>query len=157
MATLLYNETEEFHTEDIMSLNHSRIAYNLTKALIKYDNQYSILPELEFSFPNSNVKPDIAICERLSIDWLDDVIRLSAPPLIAIEILSPRQALSDLVDKATKIYLPNGTYAVWIIIPTFNIVQVLTADHSSQAYVEGTITDSKTSINISLEDIFKKI
>ena len=66
MATLLYNETEEFHTEDIMSLNHSRIAYNLTKALIKYDNQYSILPELEFAFPNSNVKPDIAICERLS-------------------------------------------------------------------------------------------
>jgi hypothetical protein len=61
------------------------------------------------------------------------------------------------VDKAIKIYLPNGTNSVWIIIPTFNIVQVLTADHSSQAYVEGTITDSKTGINISLEDIFKKI
>ena len=88
---------------------------------------------------------------------MDDIIRLSAPPLIAIEILSPRQALSDLVDKATKIYLPNGTNSVWIIIPTFNIVQVLTADHSSQAYVEGTITDVKTGINISLEDIFKKI
>jgi Uma2 family endonuclease len=154
MATLLYNETEEFHTEDIMSLNHSRIAYNLTKALFPYDGQYDILPELEFELPDGNVKPDISVCERQLINWKDDIIRLSKPPIIAIEILSPRQAFTDLTDKAFKIYLPSGVKSVWIIIPAIEMINVLELNKPVKTFTEGFLIDESTGIKIDVSQIF---
>lgn len=154
MATLLYNETEEFHTEDIMSLNHSRIAYNLTKALFPYDKEYDILPELEFELLNGNVKPDISVCERQLINWKDDIIRLSNPPIIAIEILSPRQAFTDLTDKAFKIYLPAGVKSVWIIIPAIEMINVLELNKPVRTYTEGLLIDESTGIKIDVLQIF---
>lgn len=40
---------EQYQTEDIMSLNHSRIINRLCVALDKYDDEYDTFPELEGS------------------------------------------------------------------------------------------------------------
>ena len=99
-------ELEEFQTEDIMSYNHAKITYRLTKILSQYDEQYDILPELEFELSFGRAKPDVDICKPNKINWLRDIIRPTHPPLIAIEILSPRQALTDLTDKWLDVYFP---------------------------------------------------
>ena len=142
---------EEFQTEDIMSYNHAKITYRLAKTLSRYDEQYDILPELELS--HGRAKPDIAICKLGKIDWLRDIIRPTHPPLIAIEILSPRQALSDLTDKALDIYFPSDTPVVWVIIPHFKQVTVMTPDGQT-TITSGTLADENTGIEISLESIF---
>jgi Uma2 family endonuclease len=146
-------EVEEFETEDIMSYNHSKITYRLAKTLGRYDEQYDILPELEFELPLGRVKPDIAICKQGKADWLRDIIRPTTPPLLAIEILSPRQALSDLTDKALDIYFPSGTNVVWIIIPHFKQVTMMTPTRQSIA-TSGKLLDENTGIEIDLDSIF---
>ncbi|MCU0393507.1 MAG: hypothetical protein MUE81_20525, partial [Thermoflexibacter sp.] len=70
-------EVEEFETEDVIgaspcSYNHSKITYRLAKTLSRYDEQYDILPELEFELSLGRVKPDIAICHQGKADWLRD-------------------------------------------------------------------------------------
>ncbi len=92
-------DLDAHQTEDVLSVNHSYLTYTLTKALSRYDQQFSIMPELEFELTTGRVKPGIAIRKKLSINWFNDTIRFAEPPLVAIEILSPRQALADLTDK----------------------------------------------------------
>jgi Uma2 family endonuclease len=80
---------EEFQTEDVISYNHAKLTYRLAKSLSRYDEQFDILPELEFELSHGRAKPDMAICQPGKIDWLRDIIRPVTPPLLAIEILSP--------------------------------------------------------------------
>lgn len=144
---------EEFQTEDIMSYNHAKLTYRLTKTLGQYDEQYDILPELEFELSHGRAKPDVAICLPGKINWLRDVIRPTIPPLLAIEILSPRQALSDLTDKALDVYFPSGVPVVWVIIPHFKQVNVLTPTRQ-ETITGGPLHDSSTGIDLDLSYLF---
>ncbi|MDZ7898765.1 MAG: Uma2 family endonuclease [Arcicella sp.] len=146
-------ELEEFQTEDIMSYNHAKITYRLAKTLSRFDEKYDILPELEFELTHGRVKPDIAICKIGKADWLRDIIRPTYPPLLAIEILSPRQALSDLTDKTLDIYFPSGTSVVWIIIPHFKQINVMTPD-GQRTITSGRLLDESTGVELDLESIF---
>ncbi|GAB3916275.1 Uma2 family endonuclease [Larkinella terrae] len=155
METPQFDVFEEFQTEDVMSYNHAKLIYRLTKSLGKYDEQYDILPELEFELSHGRAKPDVAICQLGKANWLRDVIRLTTPPLIAIEILSPRQALTDLTDKALDIYFPSGVRTVWVVIPQFRQVTVLTPGQQ-EVFTDGTLHDVQTDIQLGLSDIFKE-
>ncbi len=153
MESIVFDEVEEFQTEDVMSYNHAKITYRLAKNLSRYDQQYDILPELEFELSHGRAKPDLAICKIGKIDWLRDIIRPTHPPLLAIEILSPRQALSDLTDKALDIYFPSGTSVVWIIIPHFKQVTVMIPD-GQKTVISGKLLDENTGVELDLESIF---
>ncbi len=146
-------EIEEFQTEDIMSYNHAKITYRLTKTLSRYDEKYDILPELEFELSHGRAKPDVAICKIGKTDWLRDIIRPTYPPILAIEILSPRQALSDLTDKVLDVYFPSGTSVVWIIIPHFRQVTVMIPD-GQKTITSGILFDENTGIELPLDNIF---
>ena len=154
MATVL--EIEEFQTEDIMSLNHSRIINRLCIALDKYDASYDTFPELELELSTGKCKPDVCIYPNLPVDWYNDTIFFTDSPLIAIEILSPKQALNDLTDKAFKQYFPAGVKVVWIIIPVFRLVQVLLPNGDFQNLSSHEIMkDPTTGIEIDLKTIFR--
>ena len=146
-------ELEEFQTEDIMSYNHAKIIYRLTKILSQYDEQYDILPELEFELSFGRAKPDVAICKPNKINWLRDIIRPTHPPLIAIEILSPRQALTDLTDKWLDVYFPSDVKTVWVIIPQFKQITVLSA-LGQENVNSGIIHDEITGISLDLSKLF---
>jgi Uma2 family endonuclease len=153
MEPIVFDEVEEFQTEDVKSYNHAKITYRLAKNLSRYDQQYDILPELEFELSHGRAKPDLAICKIGKIDWLRDVIRPTHPPLLAIEILSPRQALSDLTDKALDIYFPSGTSVVWIIIPHFKQVTVM-IPNGQKTVISGKLLDENTGVELDLKSIF---
>jgi len=145
---------EDFQTEDIPSYNHAKLTYRLTKSFSRYDTQYDILPELEFELSHGRAKPDVAICRPAKADWLRDVIRPATAPLLAVEILSPRQALSDLTDKALDVYFPSGTPAVWIVIPHFKQVTVMTPE-AQTTLTSGVVRDERTGIELDLAHIFE--
>ena len=146
---------EEYHSEDIMSVNHSKLIHRLSVALDRYEDAYDILPELELELSTGKCKPDIAIYQNLPIDWLNDVIYYNQPPIVAIEILSPKQALTDLTDKAYKQYFPAGVQVVWLIIPTIRIVQVLLPNGSIQTWSSGLMKDPITGMEMDLGYLFK--
>ncbi len=153
MEAVLDVPFEEFQTEDIMSYNHAKITYRLAKSLSRYDEQYDILPELEFDLSHGRAKPDVAICLPGKINWLKDIIRLTVAPLIAIEILSPRQALSDLTDKALDVYFPSGVPVVWVVIPLLKQITVLMPSFQENIS-SGIVQDKHTGVVITLAELF---
>ena len=148
-------ELEEFQTEDIMSLNHSRTIQRICTYLERYDDDFDILPELEMKLNGKPCKPDVSVYPNLSEDWDTDVIFMTDPPIIAIEVLSPKQPMSDITDKINNIYLPGGVKSVWIVIPLLQSVTVIVPNMPKITYSEGILKDSGTGIELPLNVIFR--
>jgi Uma2 family endonuclease len=149
-------ELEEFQTEDIKSLNHSRIINRLCVSLDKYDAQYDTFPELELELSTGKCKPDVCIYPNIPIDWYNDTIFYSDAPIVAVEILSPKQALSELTDKAFKQYFPAGVKSVWIIVPLFRTIQIISPNGELEIFSSNSILkDPITNIEIELKYIFR--
>lgn len=146
---------EQFQSEDIMSINHSKIIYRLSVALYPYNTKYDILPELELELTTGKCKPDICIYPIFADDWENDIVFYSKPPIAAIEIQSPKQATTDLTDKMNQIYFPAGVQSVWIIVPSLQIVIIRTARGEKLTYSNGPIKDPVTQIEIAFDKIFR--
>lgn len=155
METALFDTIETYESEDIMSLNHSRIIHRVSVALDHYKDQYDIFPELELELSSGKCKPDVSIYPTVPTDWLNDVIFYTKPPILAIEILSPKQALNDLTDKAYKQYFPAGVPVVWIIVPVLQHVYAFFADGTRQNCYNGVLHDTTTGIGLDLVAIFR--
>ena len=128
---------EEYQSEDVMSVNHSKIIHRLSVAFDRYDAEFDILPELELS--TGKCKPDICIYPNLIDDWENDIIFYAKPPIVAIEIQSPKQATTDLTDKMNRIYFPAGVKSVWIIVPSLQLVTIRTSEGKKITYTDGII------------------
>lgn len=155
MESVAYDLIEEFQSEDIMSVNHSRLIHRIGVALDQYDAEYDIFPELELELTTGKCKPDISVFKNLPIDWLNDIIFYNCPPIIAIEILSPRQALTDLTQKAFDLYFPAGVQVVWIVLPSVRMIIVLTPDGKRATFADTTLIDPITGFKLQLSDIFR--
>ena len=95
-----------------------------------------------------------SIYPNLTFDWLNDVIFFEQAPLTAIEILSPKQAFTDLTDKIYKIYLPKGVQSVWVILPPIKHVYIFTKEEQL-TFTNGLVRDPVNGIEIPLSEIFK--
>ncbi len=156
MEATQLNFIEEFQTEDIMSVNHSRTIQRISTYLERYDDIYDILPELEMKLNGKPVKPDISVYPNLIEDWDTDVIFIAEPPVIAIEVLSPKQAMTDITDKINTIYFPAGVQSVWIIVPLLQTVTIRTPDGKKITFSDGIIKDPIVNIEIPFDQIFRK-
>jgi Uma2 family endonuclease len=153
-------EIEEFQTEDIMrqpllSVNHSRTIQRISTYLERYDDVYDILPELEMKLNGKPVKPDVSVYPNLPEDWDTDVIFITEPPIIAVEVLSPKQAMTDITDKINNIYFPAGVQSVWIVVPLLQTITIRTPDGKKLTFSEGIIKDPVTNIEMPFEQIFR--
>jgi Uma2 family endonuclease len=149
-------ELEEFQTEDIMSVNHSRTIQRISYYLERYDDIYDILPELEMKLNGKPVKPDVSVYPNLTEDWDTDIISITEPPIVAIEVLSPKQAMTDITDKINNIYFPAGVKSVWIVVPLLQTVTIRTPDGKKLTFSEGIIKDPIINIEIPFDQIFRK-
>lgn len=103
------------------------------------------------------VKPDISVFPNLPEDWDSDIIFLTEPPIIAIEVLPPKQGLKEITDKIKTIYLPAGVKSAWIVMPLVQTVIIRTPDGRKLTFTEGIIEDPVTGIQIPFEKIFRRI
>jgi Uma2 family endonuclease len=141
--------------EEAWSLNHSRVMHRLSVALLPYEEQFDILPELEFELAAGRLKPDVALLPRLAYDWEADVMRYPQPPVTAIEILSPTQALNFLVDKIRLQYFPSGVQSAWLVLPVGRTVYLLLPGQPLQVITEGILHDPAAQVDVALADIFR--
>ena len=160
MEAILVDEIEEFISEDIIgppmrSVNHSRTIQRISVHFEQYDDDYDTFPELELKLNGKPVKPDISVFPNLPEDWDSDIIFLTEPPLIAIEVLSPKQGLKEITDKINTVYLPAGVKSVWIVMPLVQTVIIRTPDGKKQTFTEGIIKDPVTNIEIPFDKIFR--
>ncbi|MBC7571380.1 MAG: Uma2 family endonuclease [Spirosoma sp.] len=155
MEAQSFDLIEEFHSEDITSYNHSKLIHRLSVALDRYEDQYDILPELELELSMGKCKPDVSVFPKRPEDWDNDIVFYTQPPIIAIEIQSPKQATTEITTEMNTIYFPGGVQSVWIIIPPLRLVFIQTPNGQKITYTQGTIHDPVTNITVPFDVLFR--
>jgi Uma2 family endonuclease len=145
----------EIVLEEAMSLNHSRLIGRLTVLLSAYEEQYDILPELEFELITGNLKPDVAVLPRQAYDWEEDIIRFPLPPLTAIEVLSPTQAFDAVASKIRKLYFPAGVESAWLVVPSIKTIHLFLPGQPVTTVSTGILHDPATGVKLELAAVFR--
>lgn len=141
--------------EEAMSLNHSRLIHRISVALLPYEEQYDILPELEFDLSTGRLQPDVALLPRLTYDWRADIIRYPEPPTTAIEILSPTQSFDYLVNKIYNQYFPAGVKSAWLVVPSVRNIYLFVPGQPDVVVSAGSLRDPASGVEVELATIFR--
>ncbi|WP_167268649.1 Uma2 family endonuclease [Dyadobacter arcticus] len=84
-----------------------------------------------------------------------DIIRYPAPPITAIEILSPTQAYDSLTSKIRKTYFPSGVKSAWIVMPSVKSIQLFIPDQPVKWFTETIFSDPVNGIELDLKMVFR--
>ncbi len=104
---------------------HSKISVNLIRHLdlhVRENQLGEIHVEATFQVGERGLKPDVAFVSTARLDG-DENKGFPIPPDLAIEVLSPTDAQSRVVDRAFA-YLSAGTRLVWVLEPRSKTVTV---------------------------------
>lgn len=132
---------------------HSVVQTNLILALSTHRSEYTTLSELTLRLGERDLTPDLAIYRDLEVDFTQDELQMTDPPLVAVEIASPTQGMQDLIDKI-RFLLEHGVASCWLVQPQLRTITVFTEDAQPQTYSDGTVTDPITDITVKLADVF---
>ena len=157
----LVNEIEPEESVDMGSLNHSAIQVNLAY-LLKRLSTFSVYTELSldpsgldknrYKF-REEIKPDVCIYPKRGLSRPYDILKMSEMPLLAIEVVSPKQALQDIVEKIDA-YFALGVRSCWMIDPITAIVVVYRSLEDKQIFTNGEVVDDVIGIHLPFDEIF---
>ncbi|OQY46468.1 MAG: hypothetical protein B6242_07745 [Anaerolineaceae bacterium 4572_78] len=134
------------------SLAHSYIQAKLIGALLSYE-QYNVHSELTLTIQDKDYVPDIALYSKKSIDFFNDVIKMTEMPLLAVEVISPTQSIKEITDKF-NIYFEAGIQSCWLVQPFPGIITVCTSQTNKHTYANGEVVDEILNVRFPLKDIF---
>ena len=148
---------EQERGKPMPSKNHSIIQGNAYFELRnQYGNQFDIFPELSLDLilGEPGAVPDLCIYDKTPRDWDNDVIKTKVPPLLAIEILSPRQVFDDITDKIKNIYFPSGMKSVWVVLPKVQSVMLFRPNQKTEMFNQGILKDEASGFELDIDKIF---
>lgn len=127
-------ESDEDEVREMPSRNHSFTQARIT-GLLSNDDRFSPFVELSLDASQMDLSqfglqikeeiiPDVYLYPN-SVGFNDDEDDLKMPemPLLAIEIISPKQAISDILAKF-KAYFALGVKSCWLVVPPIKTVAV---------------------------------
>jgi Uma2 family endonuclease len=163
-------ENNAIDGEDEMgSLNHGTVQNNLGGLLkFKCDKKLAVITELSLDISQydlnkyelgvkEELKPDVCAYIKRPIipDGKDDLVKVTQMPDLAIEILSPRQAISYLLRK-TKAYFELGVKSSWLVIPPLDEVRVFSKPNAYKTFDlnQTEIVDEVMEIRLPIAEVF---
>lgn len=151
------SEYEIERDKPMPSINHAFIQKRLLVRLdIAYEEKYTILPEVNVDVIDKTQIPDLAICQPFPFRAGEDAKHLAEPPVGVIEILSPKQLLSDLVQKST-VYFKIGVRSYWLVLPDLRSIYVFHNPKKFRVFTwEDELQDDVLKIKLDLGIIFKE-
>ncbi len=112
------------------------------------------MSELNLLVQNQKTVPDIAVVPKMSPDLQHDVLWETDVPVTTIEVLSPKQDLDTLLEKA-RLFLSAGVQSCWIVLPAVSTIYVFTGPATYRAFAnDGIVHDEMLGVEIPLADIF---
>lgn len=119
--------------ENMASVNHSIIQARLVR-LLPNEDKFTIATELSLDITNQDLsqfidakeelKPDVCLYPSdFKLSMPIDLLKTKRMPLLAIEILSPRQLLEVVVSKF-QAYFHLGVKSCWLVIPTQKTITI---------------------------------
>jgi Uma2 family endonuclease len=146
---------EQERGKPMPSENHSYIQGEIYFELkTNYGRQFDIFPELSLELATGKAVPDLCIYEKKPRNWKLDTIRRTDAPILAVEILSPKQNFNDITDKIFNIYFPAGVKSAWIILPPAESLMVLTPNGGVKTYHKEEVIDKISGFDVDLNKIF---
>jgi len=144
---------EKERDKPLPSLNHGQLQFLISGALLPYRDKFTIASELSLELGDLRVTPDLCVYPKLDIDYQRDVIRMTEPPLVAVEILSPTQSQQEVVDRIHDM-LGAGVESCWLVQPATESITIFAGDEKPTTVSTGTLHDPATDIEVDLTDIF---
>jgi Uma2 family endonuclease len=137
------------------SKHHSLIQLAIiTQMVLNYNEFYKAVPELSLDLKGKEKIPDLSFYKKDAITYGKEEIRVKNLPLGVVEILSPTQALTDLVKKA-KEYLNAGILSYWLVAPEVQSVYLYSQGDERKIYTHKDILiDTNLNIELDLSKIF---
>jgi Uma2 family endonuclease len=162
MLPALIDETVE-EVEGIGSFNHGYVQMRLG-SLFERAGEYTPISELNLDVSHidlsqfelkskEEVKPDISLYPKRSLSRPQDILKMREMPLLAVEIVSPKQGVYDLIEKF-KVYFELGVQSCWLVEPAINAVTVYASINEWETYARGDVVDQKLGIRMSTQEIF---
>ncbi len=161
MSEMTYLVDEEQEFDDMGSYNHSLVQGNLAY-LLRVNSNYSAFIELSLDssrldraqFPHikNELIPDVCVYPRDSVKDLDILI-MREMPILAIEVVSPRQGIQTIVEKI-QAYFALGIQSCWLVEPLTKVVRVYHPNRSPQTIVSGEVVDEVANIKMLITEIF---
>lgn len=155
-------DLEEIGSQDMGSHNHSAIQVNVA-FLLKRLGAYSVYTELSLDVSRldrqkfqvkDEIKPDVCIYPKRSLSRPFDILRMSEMPLLAIEILSPKQGTQDILEKFA-VYFALGVQSCWLIDPITAIVAVYSALDQHKIFTANEVIDDTVGVRVPFAEIFE--
>ena len=80
---------------------------------------------------------------------------MTETPLCVIEILSPKQDLTELIQKSSE-YFKKGVKSYWLVLPSLQSIYVFSAPGEYENFNRKDILkDEQMDIELNLKDIFR--
>lgn len=155
-VTVALSEYEIERGKPMPDKNHALIQGNLFFLIrLLYGEKYTVLPEINLDLPIRERVPDLAIYPVIQFNPDENEIRMKQAPLCAVEILSTKQDLSELMTKRAE-YFTGGVLSYWLVLPALYTIYVF---HSATEYQifsgKDKLQDAKLGIELQLEEVFK--
>ena len=155
-STVALSEYEIERGKPMPDKNHAFIQENLLFLIkLMHRDKYRVLPEINLDLPIRERIPDLAIYPMMKFVPDENEIRMKQVPLCAIEILSAKQDLSELMTKRAE-YFTGGVLSYWLVLPALYTIYVF---HSATEYHifsgKDKLQDAKLGIELDLEEVFK--
>ncbi|WP_446008689.1 Uma2 family endonuclease [Candidatus Electrothrix sp.] len=135
-----------------LSCNQSYLAYRIAKVLDQ-GNKYNLHIEMTLDINGTDYIPDIVLYRKEKIDFLHDKIKADKPPLLLVEILSPKQAVNEVTEKF-EVYLQAGVQSCWLVIPPTKTLVLFQDMQQPRSYSSGRFTDPVIELEVAVDDIF---
>jgi Uma2 family endonuclease len=129
----------------------SKLISNLDQS---YGDKYTLFSELSLQLNTWDSVPDVSIFPIMNIDYSQDEIKVTEPPLCAIEILSPSQSMQELISKARR-YFSYGVKSCWLVIPGLKNIYVFSSPTDYQIFRDTeTLHDPVIDVRLELSKVF---
>ena len=169
MDTLLESDVSEDEKLNMGSLNHSITAGRLVGLLFN-DERFEVIPELsldvsQFDLTRFNLKakdelvPNVCVyagaLPALDNEVEDDILKVSHMPDLAIEVLSPKQSIGELIRKI-KAYFFIGVKSCWLVVPSMEVVDVYSQPNQHRTFDmnDTEIVDEVIDIHLPIQRLF---
>ncbi len=134
------------------SYNHSGVQAKLAGLLIGL-GKYSVFTELSLEINKIEYKPDISIYPKRGLSKPRDILKMTDMPLLAIEILSSRQAMDELIDKF-EVYFNAGIKSCWLVEPAIEAITVYSSLLEYQTHGLGEVVDKQLDLTLPIDMVF---
>lgn len=135
------------------TLYHSRLQKRLVSAIDRATDTYETFPELRCILTENSVIPDISVIKRDRLPQTNEA--LTGAPDWGIEILSPNQSTTRVIDKI-QVCLQEGMELGWLIDCAEEVILVLQRDRALGMFrgEQSLPVPASITLNLTPEEIF---